>query len=68
MGYITIRNTGVDKLTIDNAFSRIAVVNSVTREVRSMTVDELLEYIKKSGSRSNIPHRAPKSDKKARNS
>ncbi len=67
MGYITIRKTSSDKLTIDNAFSKFAVVNHLTREIRSITVEELVEYIKKSGARGNLQRATEKSVKKAKN-
>jgi len=54
MGYITIRKTDNDKLTIDTAFSTVAVVDYLKEEIRSLSVDDLYRYVKETGIRSSV--------------
>lgn len=60
MGYITIRKTAIDRLTIDNSFSVVSVINNATREVRSISIEDLLEYVRQSGTKSKLPRRGEK--------
>ena len=60
MGYITIRKTAIDRLTIDNSFSMVSVINIATREVRSISIEDLLEYVRQSGAKSKLPRRGEK--------
>ena len=48
-GYITIKKTEYEKMTIDNRFKTIAVLNYASGEIRSITVDNLFNIIKEFG-------------------